>query len=194
MKLINDLNFNECIGCSTLLYGETDTRKTSFTAKFVQYLLESNFNPQEISILDFAPKLTFFKNLKIGGRIQEYYNESIKCRNLIIKREIIPPRLKAINKSELHKNLCYNYEITSKILDDFNDNPTDILIINDISIYLHLGSKRYILQTISKVNTFFGNSYYGTSIKSKFSTLLSIIEKKKVDFLIKNIENSYFTG
>ncbi len=195
MKLINYLNFDECIGRSTLLYGETDTKKTLYTAKFVKFLLESKkINPQEISILDFAPKLAFFKNLKIGGRIQDYYNESIKCKNFIFEGEIIPPRLKSKSKSELYKNICSNYEIISKILKKFKENPTDFLIINDISIYLHLGSKRYILETIFKVNTFFGNSYYGTSIKSKFPTLLSINEKKKVNFLIKNIKNSYFTG
>ena len=195
MKLINSLNFNECIGHSTLLYGETDTKKTLYTAKFVKFLLESKkINPQEISILDFAPKLAIFKNLKIGGRIQDYYNESIKCKNFIFEGEIIPPRLKAKNKSELYKNICSNYEITSKILNNFKENPTDFLIINDISIYLHLGSKRYIIETILGVNTFFGNSYYGTSIKSKFPTLLSMNEKKKVNFLIKNIKNSYFTG
>ncbi|MFX1320243.1 MAG: hypothetical protein ACFFAQ_01235 [Promethearchaeota archaeon] len=195
MKLINYLNFNECIGHSTLLYGETDTKKTLYTAKFVKFLLEEKkINPQEISILDFAPKLAVFKNLKIGGRIQDYYNESFKCKNFIFEGEIIPPRLKAKNKSELYKNMCSNYKITSKILNNFKDNPTDFLIINDISIYLHLGSKRYIIETIVGVNTFFGNSYYGTSIKSKFPTLLSINEKKKVNFLIKNIKNSYFTG
>ncbi len=195
MKLIDYLNFDECIGHSTLLYGETDTKKTLYTAKFVKFLLESKkINPQEISILDFAPKLAFFKDLKIGGRIQDYYNKSIKCKNFIFEGEIIPPRLKAKSKSELYKNICSNYKITSKILNNFKENPTDFLIINDISIYLHLGSKRYILETIFRVNTFFGNSYYGTSIKSKFPTLLSINEKKKVNFLIKNIKNSYFTG
>lgn len=195
MKLINYLNFDECIGHSTLLHGETDTKKTLYTAKFVKFLLESKkINPQEISILDFAPKLAFFKDLKIGGRIQDYYNKSIKCKNFIFEGEIIPPRLKAKSKSELYKNICSNYKITSKILNNFKENPTDFLIINDISIYLHLGSKRYILETILRVNTFFGNSYYGTSIKSKFPTLLSINEKKKVNFLIKNIKNSYFTG
>lgn len=195
MKLINYLNFDECIGHSTLLYGETDTKKTLYTAKFVKFLLESKkINPQEISILDFAPKLAFFKDLKIGGRIQDYYNKSIKCKNFIFEGEIIPPRLKAKSKSELYKNICSNYKITSKILNNFKENPTDFLIINDISIYLHLGSKRYILETIFRVNTFFGNSYYGTSIKSKFPTLLSLNEKKKVNFLIKNIKNSYFTG
>ncbi|MFX1411200.1 MAG: hypothetical protein ACFFA6_12680 [Promethearchaeota archaeon] len=195
MRNLNNIDYQKFQGQYTLIYGEVNTQKTYLTAKFIQYLLESKkVNPQKISILDFAPKLIYFKNLKIGGRIQDYYNESIKCRNLIAEGEIIPPRLKARNRSELYENLCSNYKITSKILEKFNENPTDILIINDISIYLHLGSKKYVLETIYGVNTFFGNSYYGTTIKSKFSKLLSINEKKKVDFLIKNIEHSYFTG
>lgn len=195
MNMSKFINFNDCLGCSSLLYGETNTNKTYITANFVKFLLESKkINAKDITILDFAPKLTYFKNIKIGGKIEDYYPISVKCNSIKLDKEITPPRLKAKNKSELYNNICSNYEITSKILEKFNENPTDILIINDISIYLHLGSKKYILETIFKVKTFFGNSYYGRSIKSKFSILLSINEKKKVDFLIKNIENSYFTG
>ena len=62
--------------------------------------------------------------------------------------------------------------------------------MNDISIYLHLGSKNLILNTILKTNTFFGNSYYGYSIKKDFSNLLTIKERKRVEFLTRNLKNT----
>ncbi|MBY9013902.1 MAG: hypothetical protein KGD70_16145 [Candidatus Lokiarchaeota archaeon] len=194
MKFNKNSDLSVLDGKKTLIYGEANTGKTFYTANFVQYLLENKkFDYNEISILDFAPKLTYFKNLKIGGRIQDYYEDCLKCNIINFVGDIIPPRLKAKNKSEMYSNICNNFKKIHETIEKYNNNPTSVLIINDISLFLHLGSNKYLINTINKSNTFFGNAYYGTSISSKFSKLLSIIEKKKVEFLIKNIENSFTT-
>ena len=191
---MEELDFKNYFGHRTLLYGETNTGKTYYTAKFVQYLLEiKNVNPKEVSILDFAPKLAYFNNLKIGGRIQDYYENSVKCNNIKFKGDIIPPRLNAKNKNEMYLNICHNFNKIYEIIEIYNSSPTPVLIINDISLYLHLGSNKYLINTINKSDTFFGNSYYGSSISSKFSKLISIREKRKVESLIKNVENSFTT-
>ena len=194
MKAKKFIYFNDCLGKSTLLYGETDTNKTYVTADFVKFLLESKkINPKDITILDFAPKLTYFKNIKIGGKIEDYYPESVKCNSIKLDDEIIPPRFKAQNRKELYHNICHNYKITSTILNNFIKNQTQILIINDISIYLHLGSRKYLIELINRVKTFFGNTYYGVTITSKFDKLFNLKEKYDVEFLIKNVDKSYFT-
>ena len=81
MKFSENLDFNNFLGCHTLLYGETDTRKTYYTAKFVQFLLTvKNIAPNEISILDFGPKLFKHYGIKIGGRIEDFYRtKNIGC-------------------------------------------------------------------------------------------------------------------
>jgi len=194
MSFYDKFDFNRLKGVHTLIYGETNTGKTFYTAKFVQYLLEiKNLEPKKISILDFAPKLAHFNNLKIGGRIQDYYENSVKCNNINFKGDIIPPRLNAKNKNEMYSNICHNFNKIYEIMEIYNSSPTSVLIINDISLYLHLVSNKYLINTINKSNTFFGNSYYGSSISSKFSKLISIREKKKVESLIKNVENSFTT-
>jgi len=195
MVYLKNSNFDDFINHRTLLYGETDTKKTFYTAKFIQFLIETkNINPKEISILDFAPKLKIIKNLKIGGKIEEFNKKSLSCNNITFEGEIIPPRLNAQNKAELYENACKNFQKTEKVLKTFNKNPTSILIINDISIYLHIGSVKSLLESINKSDTFFGNTYYGTSIKSDFSTLFSLREKRLVEYLIKKIEFSHFMG
>ena len=194
MSFHDKLDFNSLKGLHTLIYGETNTGKTFYTAKFVQYLLEiKKITPKDISILDFAPKLAYFNNLKIGGRIQDYYEDSVKCNNINFEGEIIPPRLRAKNKKEIYDHLCHNFNKIYEIMEIYNISPTPVLIINDISLYLHLGSIKYLIDTINKSDTFFGNSYYGSSISSKFSKLISIREKRKVESLIKNVENSFTT-
>jgi len=195
MLFLNKFNYKNHIGHHTLLYGETNTKKTYYTAKFIQFLVETkDFNSNEISILDFAPTLNTIKNLKIGGKIKDFYDNSVICNNIFFKGDIIPPRLRARSKKELYEIACKNYKKTYEILNFFNNNPTKILIINDISIYLHIGNKNLLLEAISKSNTFFGNSYYGSSINSDFAKQFSLREKRLVEYLIKKIEYTYFTG
>lgn len=194
MKFEKNKSFSDYIGDHTLLYGETNTKKTYYTAKFVQFLVESNFNPKEISILDFAPKMITINDLKIGGRVIDFYEESIKCNYLAYKGEIIPPRLNANNSEELDSNARNNHEITSKLLDEYNLRATPILIINDISIYLHVGNLTRLCETIKKANTFFGNTYYGIKINKTFSSKFSMKEKELVESLVKMIKNSYITS
>jgi len=195
LKFNLNSDFKENIGHSTLFYGDTNTKKTFYTSKFVQFLLESKgVSPKNISILDFAPNLTTVRNLKIGGKIRDFYENSDKCRNISLRGDIIPPRLNSRNKTELYQNACKNYKKTSKILNSFNEEPTSILIINDISIHLHLGSLELLVKAINNSTTFFGNSYYGSSIKKDFATLFSRSEKRRVENLIKEVEKPYFTG
>lgn len=194
MIFSENLDFNSFIGYHTLLYGETDTRKTYYTARFVQFLLSAKkIEPNEISIIDFGPILFKYYGIKIGGRIEDFYPQSLSCNNITFKGEIIPPRLSASNKEQLYNNICKNYEKTQKAIEFFNKNPTSILIINDLSIYLHLGNKNYLLETIRKADTFFGNSYYGTLINKDFSKLISLREKRQIEFVLKNLDFSYIT-
>ncbi len=195
MVLIEKLNFNDFLGHHILLYGETDTKKTYYTAKFIQFLIEDkNFDPKEISILDFAPSLNVINDIKIGGKVMNFYKNSKICNNICFEGDIIPPRLNARNRKNLYENACKNFKKTFNILKIFTENPTEVLIINDISIYLHTGNKKLILDSIKKSNTFFGNSYYGFSIKCDFDNVFNIREKRVVEYLIKTIEFSYFTG
>ncbi|MFX0069618.1 MAG: hypothetical protein ACFFAO_00795 [Candidatus Hermodarchaeota archaeon] len=189
-----EIDLNEFLGYHTILYGETNTKKTYYTAKFVQFLVESkNINPSDITILDFAPKLTKIRDLKIGGKIEDFYPQSIKCNNITFEGEIIPPRLNAKNKVELYKFAEINFQKTYEILKKYNESLTNVLIINDISIYLHYGDKKYLLNTIKKSETFFGNSYYGSSIKKNFSTYFSLKERFRVKYLLIRIDKSYLT-
>jgi len=194
MTLDKEINFHNFLGHHTLLYGETDTKKTLITANFIKFLLEEgNIEPQIITVLDFAPSLEIIDNIKIGGKLRDYYDECEKCNYLRFEGEIIPPRLNAKNKRELYQNACSNYKKTSKILEMYNLKPTEILLINDISIYLHLGSKKYLMETINNSKTFFGNSYYGSLIKQNFAKLFSLKERVRVNYIISSIECAFST-
>lgn len=194
MSFYNNIDFESLIGHTTIIYGEVDTKKTFYTANFIQLLLEDKkIAPKEISILDFAPQLIMIKGKNIGGRIKDFYAKSKICNYFNLKGEIIPPRLNAKNREELYRNANHNYLITSKALESYIKKPTNILIINDISIYLHVGDEKLLLESIKKCNTFFGNTYYGTSIRSDFESNFSIKERRTIENLLKKVENSFKT-
>jgi hypothetical protein len=189
-----DMLYDDLIGHSTLLYGETNTKKTFFTSKFVQYLIETkNILPKNITILDFAPPMSSIKHIKIGGKIKDFYENSNICNNICFEGDIIPPRLNARNKYELYNFACQNFKKTYFILKEFNNNPTKILIINDISIYLHIGNKKLLIDSIKKSDTFFGNSYYGSSIRNNFTAHFNLREKRLVEYLVKKFDYAYYT-
>jgi hypothetical protein len=190
----NRVNFVDFIGHQTLLYGETNTGKTSLTAKFVDFLLTSKKgDPSTITILDFAPPLNKVNDIKFGGTIKDFSKLSLGCRYIPLENKIIPPRFNARNKDQLFEYLCHNYLISSRALEFFKENPTKFLIVNDLSIYLHLGTAKYLLRIINLAETFFGNAYYGAKINTDFSKLLSIKERKRVEYLIKHVETAIST-
>ncbi len=194
MKSIVENAFEVFIGHKTLLYGETDTKKTYYTSQFVKFLLEKKkLRPKKITILDFAPELQRINNLKIGGKIRDYYNKSLDCKNISLSGKIIPPRLNAKNKKDLLKFAHHNYKKTQSTLQDFYNNPTKILVINDISIHLHIGDPKDILKATELTETFFGNSYYGSSISKDFSKDFSLREKQNVETLVNELDKSYHT-
>ncbi|MFO8020376.1 MAG: hypothetical protein R6U96_17275 [Promethearchaeia archaeon] len=183
--------FKGCLGKSTILYGESNTGKTYYTAEFIKFLLETKKTSQDsITILDFAPKKEIIADKKIGGKIRSFYNKSKTCKYYSVKGEIIPARLMAENKEELYKYKCHNLKLCHTLLEQYTNNPTPFLVINDISIYLHLNKVKTLLKYIRLADTFFGNSYYGTGIKSDFSRILSILEKKRVEKLISYMDTS----
>ena len=189
------LKFRDCLGRRTLLYGETSTGKTQITSNFIQHLLEvEEKTPKIISILDLAPPLQHIDQMKIGGRISDYYPPSKVCNYLSPRERIIPPRLEASSRGELHENACHNFKETWHLLEKFRKNHTEILIINDISIHLHVGSLNHLLNVIQKSNTFFGNAYHGSSINKGFARIFSLKEKRKVERLIHIMDCSYQTG
>jgi hypothetical protein len=194
MESIKKNSFEPFLGHKVLLYGETDTKKTYYTSRFVKFLLDnSKCNPKVITILDFAPELQKINGLKIGGKISDYYKDSEKCKYYNLPGKIIPPRLEAENRRDLLRFAKQNYEKTSIALKEYNEKPTKILIMNDISIHLHVGDPEEIIKSIKQSETFFGNSYYGISISKNFSKNFSLREKKKIENVFKEIEQSYHT-
>jgi hypothetical protein len=165
-----DCSFNELIGKKTIILGEVSTGKTVITRKLLEEAVSHN---GKITILDFAPPERVEKGIKFGGHL--YKENRCKVRN--IKSDMVKtPRLSAKNSEELIKMAEFNEKITSCMLKKFMESPTDTLFINDVSIYLHKGSLRLLLDVIRRIKTVIINGYLGEYLDNDHGTGLSCHE------------------
>ena len=177
---------NELLKKKVLIVGDVGTRKTALTAQILEKLIDLGLE-NDITIIDMAPKTFFISGKRIGGRLDEY-TDLVKKVKYLTPTIIYAPRLTSKNAQELLYFISENLKNLDPLIDEYIENPTKILIINDLSIYFHAGELSKILQCISKAETFLANSYYGETIKKDFGMGVSYREKTLVESLMKYVD------
>ncbi|MEM0453967.1 MAG: hypothetical protein QXO98_04870 [Sulfolobales archaeon] len=158
-----------------LIVGDVRKGKTTLTAKLVEALAEVCGN-DKITVLDFAPNFG-----GVGNRI----NVSKGIR--VLRPEgITAPRLMGRNCSDIWELARRNRELTEKALKEFLQNPTPIVVINDLSIYLHDGDLSLVLEVSEKAVIFVANSYYGSTLNDACG--LSDGERLKVQKMMEEVD------
>ncbi len=205
----NPPRIDELVGRNTLLLGETNSGKTRFTFNFLRHLLEQKlYDPKEISVLEFAPDRVHAGNVVIGGTLKEILQEShlpskslLKSINSIhwIDQEsiapqalpipkILTPRYSARSAQDVLNACCANFAATQKQLLHFSRNPTKVLLINDVGIYLHLGGVRFLKKIFALSQTVLFNAYYGTTLLKDWGSYISRREKIMLLLLSKSLD------
>ena len=161
------------LGKYTLVLGDINTGKTRFTSEFIKELIRKGYDDR-IYIIDLAPNLR-----SVGGRISRYV---YGFKNSIYRysREIKAPRMEARDPEMLNDFIERNYKVAVEFFKDFISSDREILIVNDLTIFLHRASVDELISYIERSKTFFGNGYYGHSITDSFGTGLDCKERKKV--------------
>ena len=207
-----ELKYEDYIGKTTLITGESGSGKTEFTTGFILHavnkinseLIQSEHNKNDCNfflfIFDMAPKSFKKNNSWIGGKLTNFIEFDFSSRNFTIYdyEDIIPPRSRSTNKNNVKSHVEHNINIinssTNFIFDEIINRITAkekckiFLIINDLSIYLH-GNKPNELIDLMKLQestnqlTIFLNAYEGTKLLEDFGSNLSILEKERVDAL-----------
>ena len=182
----------------TLLLGDVNSGKTRFTFNFLCYLLNKKLcDPPEISILEFGPNRVQDRQRTIGGTLQECFHESnenilslgrlINAVHWVDKeinkfqphttQKILTPRHSARSTQDVLVACCSNFTATQKQLLYFTHNPTKVLIINDVGIYLHLGSLSLLKKALALCKIALLNAYYGQSLLEDYGSYISRREK-----------------
>lgn len=176
----------EFIGRKTLLTGEVGTGKTKFLARFIDYLLESGYG-REVTLIDMAPD----RFQDIGGSVKEYLKSLGEIRYLR-PTIVYAPRLMGKDVLEVLRYCEENKKNIEPLLDIYLSNPTSILLINDLTIYLHSGDLEKIIKAIDLSKTFMATAYSGVKLRddrgagvSEREKILTEKLKEKMDLVIQ---------
>lgn len=176
-KRENQLKPTEIIGKKVLILGEVGSGKTSLTAKIVQKLTLF-IEPKEITVIDMAPEAIG----EIGGKLPKYLSLNSELRYLS-PAKVYAPRTMGVTNTQVVEYAKRNKNAMKPLLDEFLKKPTKVLIINDITLYLHLGKLEKIMNCMRLAETFLASAYCGVKLKEDYGAGISAREKQMVEKL-----------
>ncbi|MCE4624594.1 MAG: hypothetical protein F7C35_01845 [Desulfurococcales archaeon] len=160
-----------------LIVGEIGTGKTSLTSRIVRALAKAA-RPGAITVIDFAPDIAGV------GKPVATVPEGVRY---LRPSGLRAPRLESGGDCNSMWRLArHNMRLTTATLEEFIDNPTPVLVVNDLSIHLHAGSYELLLEAIRKSSSFIGNSYLGGRLTDNCG--LSEREKELVNKLMREAD------
>ncbi len=181
MSQLPSRSFADLLGKRTIILGDVRSGKTRLTASLLREAMVLGF-AAEITVIDMAPKSTFLKGLRIGGRLFEP-SKRPKGVGYLAPRRVETPRLTARDGNELLRLVEVNRKRIYPILKSYISRPTPILFANDISLYLQSGDLRTLHDMTQAASTFVGNGYYGNTLANDFATGISGTERGLMDQL-----------
>ncbi len=144
----------EFINRKTIIVGEVKTGKTAHLEDLLHRLLRGGHT--DITVIDMAPALT----RGIGGKMSPSRLGSIRY----LTADIRAPRLEGGSADEVEALAQDNVRLIDHILLQYLKNPSKVLIINDVSMYLQAGELDRLLSLLSSTPTVIMNGYFGRSL------------------------------
>ncbi|MEM3404100.1 MAG: hypothetical protein QXJ17_06175 [Nitrososphaeria archaeon] len=178
---MEELSFKHIYGKRTLIIGEVKTGKTKLTAKLLDEAIEM-VSPKDITAIDLSPTII----QEVGRTLSKYTNNVSKVRYLF-PEVVRAPRLEGKSRDEVLSLAERNRLVIEPILRSYLINPSKVLFINDLSIFLHSGSVETVIECMEKGSTFIANSYYGRSIGSDKGSGINRKERAALKTLFNHI-------
>jgi energy-coupling factor transporter ATP-binding protein EcfA2 len=171
------LKATDILGRKILIIGESGSGKTKLVARLFKELTLL-IRPERITVVDLAPRRVG----GIGGKILDYAEVSSKVKYL--SPEIVyTPRLAGESREQVLHLARLNKKNMEPLLNQFIQSPTEALIVNDITLYLHLGRLEKVLDCVKLAHTFLATAYYGSKLANDFGAGISLNEERQTDRL-----------
>lgn len=176
------LKAKDIIGRRVLILGEVGSGKTTLTAKLLKELMLL-VDPKEITVIDMAPQRVG----EVGGKLLDHIGLTNKLRYLSPEK-VYAPRLLGVSREQVLEYADLNKRAIDPLLDEFIQKSTRVLIINDITLYLHAGKLKKILDCVNLAETFLASAYYGSKLADDQGTGISNLEKQTVEKLATHMD------
>ena len=151
---MNSEPLNAYINKRTLIIGEVNTGKTAYLGSILSRFLEDG--QTGLTIIDMAPETA----KGIGGKMSHGEIRSTRY----FTTQIMAPRLMGGSQEEVEALAKRNALLIDNIFSQYLKNPSKVLLINDVSIYLQSGDLDKLLLFLKSTPTVIMNGYFGYSL------------------------------
>ncbi len=179
---MDNFSFKELVGFKVLILGESGSGKTVVLAKLLEEAVSLEF-ANSITLIDLAPA----RHGNVGGKLTDYTRVAAKIRYLT-DHDITPPRVIGKSRAEVLRLANHNLKIGNMMLNDYENSPTETLMINDLTIYLHSGELDDVLHCIEMASTFIATAYSGSRLSDDKGSGLTGRERRLVEELAKTMD------
>lgn len=173
--------YSDLVTTKTLITGEVNTGKTTLTGKLAECVYARGNHPN-ILVLDMAPTIPDALQPKTGrGRVSGFVTFSGMHNAAIFKGGLVPPRMMGTSAAHTLELAERNQKRIDSWLRQARLQPVfDVLIVNDLSMYLQTGEARTLEVFIDRFPTVIANGYMG---KTLGKGELSAHEREEMDRL-----------
>ena len=177
-----EINFEDFLGRRTLIVGDVGTGKTRLLSHFLDYLIEERGYEREVTLIEMAPA---YKG--IGAPVESYTKNVWKIRYLK-PAKIFPPRILGRDSKEVLRYAEQNRVELEPLLWKFERDPTKILLINDLTIFLHAGDPEKIIRIIDLCETFAATAYEGERLKPDKESGITRREERALSVIKEHVD------
>jgi len=175
------LKGKDIVGKRVLILGEAGSGKTALAARVLEELMLL-FSPDKITVIDMAPR----RIGEVGGRLSEI-TDSIEKVKYLTPKMVYAPRLTGTSREEMLKYAELNRSAIEPLLNIFIRRPTGILILNDVTLYLHAGELGKVLECMRLAETFLATAYHGVRLAEDRGSGISARERQLVKRLVTHM-------
>ena len=169
------------LGKRTLIIGEMGSGKTRLLGQLLDQLIEMGLG-EEVTLIEMAPGLI------TAGRLLEDYTKNVFKVRYLKPWIIIPPRLMGKNPEEVIRYARFNHLALKPLIEEYLEKPSRILLINDLTIYLHDGDLNDIEKVIKAAETFIATAYEGERLSDDKGSGITERERRSLNALKKIVD------
>ena len=176
------LKGREILGKKVLILGEAGSGKTELAAQLLRELI-TLVDPEEITVIDLAPRRVG----EIGGKLTEHMTITGGVK-YFTPQNVYTPRLAGTSPEQVLHYAELNRKSMEPLLNRFIRSVTEVLVLNDVTLYLHSGKLETVLTCVRLAKTFLATAYYGSKLAKDLGTGISSKERQLTEKLATFME------
>ncbi|MCS7132258.1 MAG: hypothetical protein NZ918_00855 [Aigarchaeota archaeon] len=174
-------DFGGFLGRKTLIVGEVGSGKTHLLSRFLDYLIERGYG-DGVTLIEMAPV-----HGGVGAPVEKYSGNVWRIRYLR-PTKVYAPRLMGRGPQEVLEYAERNRIELEPLLSRFEQEPTEILLINDLTIFLQAGEPERIIEVMELCETFAATAYEGEKLKDDKGSGIAQREKRALSLIKRHVD------